>query len=389
MSVPSLQEFNLRRHLFSPLTFTDDPTFFPPPLTAFRYSMFHGRSGPRVYHAETEALGFILGKLRDSLETLALPNETAPYHVLAAAEWPRLRSLELYGDAPVAAAHDPPVISVLQQMPQLRSFCLKLACDEGQVRRVLVWPPDADVPSIPILPSLEVLTVTYPSPQDQLYSRVSSSIRSLSLDGFTPYISDLWPQRYDQRYLPPSRRTPVLPASEMLAVLGHCRSTRLHTLKIEYYVDFAEDELISTIAAMFPDIEFLRLCRYRAHVRDQPGEPEAECADVHSDAVHAPNLLMGRRGWEYFEQKHVNQYEGKLRALAARMVETLAPTVQTIAMLVPSEYSASQPCWTNFRILRDEVKNTEDGGPGGPDFPNFSVVKDGYERDYSWPEESI
>ncbi|KAL1947395.1 hypothetical protein VTO73DRAFT_14356 [Trametes versicolor] len=49
-------------------------------------------------------------------------------------------------------------------------------------------------------------------------------------------------------------------------------------------------------------------------------------------------------------------------------------------MLVPSEYSASQPCWTNFRILRDEVKNTEDGGPGGPDFPKFSVVKDGYER---------
>lgn len=66
----------------------------------------------------------------------------------------------------------------------------------------------------------------------------------------------------------------------MLAILGRCSAARLHTLKIEYYVDFAEDELISTITAMFPDIEFLRLCRYRAHVRDQPGEPEAECADV-------------------------------------------------------------------------------------------------------------
>lgn len=87
-------------------------------------------------------------------------------------------------------------------------------------------------------------------------------------------------------------------------------------------------------------------------------------------------------------------------------METLAPAVQTIAMLVPSDYSASQPCWTNLRILRHEVKNTEDGGPGGPDFTKFSLIKDGYERcvcsrcgsfsaltlvnlrDYSWPEES-
>ncbi|EIW60782.1 uncharacterized protein TRAVEDRAFT_28262 [Trametes versicolor FP-101664 SS1] len=189
----------------------------------------------------------------------------------------------------------------------------------------------------------------------------------------------------------------------MLAVLGRCRSAHLHTLKIEYYVDFAEDELISTIATMFPDLEFLRLCRYRAHVRDQPGEPEAECADrvagalkrltrlrtlqVHLDAVHAPDPIIGRRGLQHFEDEHVYHYKGRLRALAARMAETLAPAVQTIAMLVPSAYSPSQPRWTTFRILRHEVKNTEDGDTGGSDIPKLSLVSDASERYYSWPEE--
>lgn len=274
MSLPSLREFSLRNHLFCPQAFAEDPTFAPPPLTAFRCTSVDRRPYHHTYPAETEALGFVLDRLRGSLETIELLSDAAPFHTLGAAEWPRLRSLELRGDAPVTA-HTPPLHSVLGKMPHLRSLHLKLALPERHGDRVVICPPGDGVASQLSLVFLEELTITYPHPHDQLYPNLPSSLRKLSLECFLPFNSCA------RHMMHLKRQQTILSASDILTILGHCRTPYLHTLKIEYRVDGAEEALLSYIPVAFRDLKYLRLCRYRA---GDDTEPELDrgvgCASV-------------------------------------------------------------------------------------------------------------
>lgn len=147
---------------------------------------------------------------------------------------------------------------------------------------MLLWPPGIDMQPAHILPALEELVVTYPSSQDQLYSCLSSCMRSLSIECFDMSTSRVCPTTWYEMELlisgtRPKRQTPIPCASELLAILARCRTPRIHTLRIEYYADHAEDELLSHIVAAFPGLEFLRLCRYRAEGDE---EPQGACASV-------------------------------------------------------------------------------------------------------------
>lgn len=133
--------------------------------------------GPRAYPAETEALGFVLDKLRHSLERLVLSSDAAPYRVLAAAEWPRLRMLELRGDAPIVATCLPSLLSVLERMFSLVVYHGSLSRFLPRSARLLYYHCSVYIDFCPIY---VVFCTSRPSPWPDLSSfRVCNAFYSL------------------------------------------------------------------------------------------------------------------------------------------------------------------------------------------------------------------
>lgn len=186
-SARGLQELNLDGHFFCLDTFAPDPDFTPAPLTTFRCTIPHRRLVPvtRAFSTETEALTFVLERLRHSLEHLSLTTETAPLDMIRDADWPRLRSLHLAGDI-LPATHSLPWVSVLRHMPRLRVLSLRAAVPDdidNLTTHQIVWPRDTLLDILP-WPELEDLEVTYPDPEDRLFSHLPSTLRSLSIGRF-------------------------------------------------------------------------------------------------------------------------------------------------------------------------------------------------------------
>ncbi|EIW60792.1 uncharacterized protein TRAVEDRAFT_46034 [Trametes versicolor FP-101664 SS1] len=407
LSAPSMREFNLRHHLVeSPHACFEDPTFTPAPLTAFRCTIRDVRPGPRAYPAEAELLGFVLDKLRSSLEILSLSSDIAPYHTLRREEWPRLQSLSLYGDAP-APTRSTLLLRALEQMPQLRSLRFTLALLEGCGDRVLIWPPDVDPPRTRTLPLLEELAVTYPNLQDRLYSHLPSSLRSLSLEDFAPYTSHALGagrQSYDDA----GRSNSTLPSSEILAILRHCPTSSTRSFSVDYHVDGAEGALLAYIATAFPNLETLQLRRYRAQDAE---ESQEDCAmsvaralapltrlktlRIHLDVVPSPTLITGCFGGLLFDPMSMDAYRGNLRALMDIMVPMLSPALRTVRMLVPSPDLKSAPHWATIRVLRtdskdwDKVDYGDSSGHGFELMPHYQWENEGHweddpESDHWW-----
>lgn len=78
---------------------------------------------------------------------------------------------------------------------------------------------------------------------------------------------------------------------------------------------------------------------------------------IHLDALPAARVELGRRGGIHFVDEDIEMYSKELPALAELMARTLARSVQTIGVLVPSspEYV---PRWINLHILRDREKSS-------------------------------
>lgn len=266
-SARGLQELNLDGHFFCLNTFAPDPDFTPAPLTAFRCMIPHRRLVPvtRAFSTETEALTFVLERLHHSLEHLSLTTETAPLDMIRDTDWHRLRSLHLAGDI-LPATHSLPWVSILRHMPRLRVLSLRAAVPDDTdhlTTHQIVWPRDTLLDILP-WPELEDLEVTYPDPEDRLYSHLPSTLRSLSLGRFAFLAHHNWAlDEWEQQYSRP-QDVPMPRASELLQIARKCNTPNLRTLRLEYLADGddSEDELLSYIPAAFPRLESLRICRY-------------------------------------------------------------------------------------------------------------------------------
>ncbi|EIW60817.1 uncharacterized protein TRAVEDRAFT_71095 [Trametes versicolor FP-101664 SS1] len=372
ISARGLQELDLDGHFFCLNTFAPDPDFTPAPLTTFRCTIPHRRLVPvtRAFSTQTEALAFVLERLRHSLEHLSLTIDIAPLDMIRDADWPRLRSLHLAGDI-LPTTHSLPWVSILRHMPRLRVLSLRAAVPDDidhLTTHQIVWPPDTLLDTLP-WPELEDLEVTYPDPEDRLFSHLPSTLRSLSIGRFAFFAHHNWAlDEWEQQYSRP-QDVPMPRASEVLQIARKCNTPNLRTLKLEYLADgdASEDELLACIPAAFPRLESLRLCRYDTQDDAAAAGTALRVAQalsplshlrtfqVHLDAVPDPELARARRGC-YYAKESIAAYVRELKELADVMAQTLGPSVEAIEMFAPP--SRCVP----FDVVRSAAG--DDGSPG-------------------------
>ncbi|OJT02131.1 hypothetical protein TRAPUB_7426 [Trametes pubescens] len=209
-----------------------------------------------TYALESSYLRALVLTMSHTAESLTLPAETAPLSEMANMDWPRLHTLSLVG----RYTHPDQcriVPLLLLRMPNLRSLSIQVMECEG------MWRP----PLLKQLPEtgfrLRSLTVSYPNPEDPIFSYVGDDLTSLSLrDSPRHYFQS----RYVYRALPAIY--PILSASECLAILKRISAPRLLFLELVYQTDAAEDELLQYLPHAFPLLEELELHRYKVHRKD-------------------------------------------------------------------------------------------------------------------------
>ena len=241
------------------------------PITSFRcIPPDDYRDSHRFCIPDTMLAAVIARQAHASLETLVLPSEIAPYRAFWRQDWPCLRELTLrgrrfdIGDLGVPMA----LMPVLARMPKLHVLNLELSQPLG-IERQLMCPADwnAGCP----WPNLETLLISYPHPNDQIYTLLPSTLRTLALR--------CWPRHYLHQ-LPSSQMamdkgtwySPILTSSEMLSILRRCDTSgslrNVEHADLEFQEDDRYIELYRLISSVFPNVTSLTIHRYRQHGTD-------------------------------------------------------------------------------------------------------------------------
>lgn len=210
----------------------------------------------RTYALESSYLHALVLAISDTVESLTLPVETAPLLEMAAMDWPRLHTLSLVGRY-THPEQCRAIALLLPRAPHLRSLSIKVMQAEGMRRPALLkTPPDTSY-------NLRSLTVSYPDPNDPIFSYIGDGLTHLSLrDSPRHYFKS----RYSPRCLPAA--FPILAASECLAILKRISAPRLTALELVYEADGAEEELLRRLPRVFPLLQDVELHRYKASPED-------------------------------------------------------------------------------------------------------------------------
>lgn len=207
---------------------------------------------PQTYTLESNYLRAFVLSMSESAESLTLPVETAPLTEMAAMDWPRLRMLSLVG----RYTHPDQCRAIsllLSRAPNMHSLSIQVMQREGTRRPLLLQTaPENGY-------HLRSLKVSYPNPDDPIFSCIGDDLTSLALrDSPRHYYQD----RYHSAYL--LAMSPILTSSECLAILKRISGPRLSVLELVYEADAAEDELLQYLPQAFPLLQELELHRYRA-----------------------------------------------------------------------------------------------------------------------------
>ena len=294
LSTPQLRRFGLMTFLLCPREAPSETQADAlAPITTFRYDQRVLRSFLRTYPAQRDTLAFLLPRLHRSLESLHLPSEIAPMAALSATQWPRLRELSLSGEFRPDAEYPTPLVSLFSGMPGLRILNLAFALPRGVTRKQLVlWPEGyrhSDASQLP-WPDLESLTLSFPDPEDRIFSRLPPSLRRLSLRCTPRHCLHLWEgDKYDYY------SSPILYSSEMLEILTKISAPLLDYLQLEYIADDADDDLLRCISGKFPNVRSLEIQRFLAS-RDSE-EPVSVVSSASSLPLscpyeYEPNLII-------------------------------------------------------------------------------------------------
>ncbi|KAJ3017402.1 hypothetical protein NUW54_g591 [Trametes sanguinea] len=267
LSAPQLSTFDIFGRLYAGGTITSDDAFFSPgAITSFRYVPQNKRVRFTSSSAEKYIVRTILERLSTSLDVLHLPCESVPFRRLDRWDWSSLQELHLRGDGRRLLEYGVPLISILCRMSHLRRLSLKLARSRSKPLGA-IWPPNSAVKAIP-WPELESLTMTWLHPEEQLFRHLPSTLRDLHLR--------VWPRRYYpnpgfHEYRALQRLGKQLPnwvretpsASMVIQAIQSCRQISLRSFDLEYIADSNDIRLLQLVARSFPDLQYLRLYRYR------------------------------------------------------------------------------------------------------------------------------
>ncbi|EJF59125.1 hypothetical protein DICSQDRAFT_65656, partial [Dichomitus squalens LYAD-421 SS1] len=256
LSASQLREFTIRTYLFCPreAPAREIPLDHFARLTTFHYARLPSHFGLHG-DVQRESLAVVVGNLNLSLERLRLPSDLAPIATLASLPWPRLRELKLDGAYPPNL--DVPLIYVISRMPNLRKLALLFSLPwDDQSQRKALWPRGCSL-DFP-LPDLEELTISYPDPEDCLYSHLPPTLRRLSLRCCPHHCVHVWKPGDCRRWY-----SPIPHASQLWRILSDVKVPLLQHLQLEYIIDYADGALLGSIATLFPAISSLEIHRFR------------------------------------------------------------------------------------------------------------------------------
>ncbi|KAI0708627.1 hypothetical protein C8Q76DRAFT_627048, partial [Earliella scabrosa] len=233
-----------------------------------------------AYALEASCLDTLVSHMSQSAKCLVLPFETAPIDRMAQLNWPRLRELSLYGryTSPSQVTLLPALLSdLMSRMPALR----QLRVDVAQLPDCARAPILGRMLSTPRLkcPELRSLTVSYPDPEDAIFSILAPTLIHLSLRD--------WPRHYFHIHCPAETHAwvaPILSSSECLAILRRLESWQLESLELVYRADADEGNLLDYVSVSYPNLRSIELHRYRPHTDD--AVPHVSRSSLH--------LLLGR-----------------------------------------------------------------------------------------------
>ncbi|KAH9920512.1 uncharacterized protein BXZ73DRAFT_52177 [Epithele typhae] len=258
LAVPQLYRFDATGMLYHP----GDPlvpagTFASTPLSSFTYVAPPFPPSKRDTVAETALLGAALTALHETLVTLELPVESAPFGEMSTLQWPRLRDLTFRG--PYDPAHLPR-IKALSHMSSLRSLQLLFAfpgtSSLPQPQPIFHLQADERFP----WSRLEHLVVTIALPEDGLWSRLPTNLRQLCIRCWphhqTGYAlrdkqSDRWMQLIQDQTV-------------MRSITESCGARAISSLEVHYGVKNLDEEIafLRTLPSTFPLLNSLTLMRY-------------------------------------------------------------------------------------------------------------------------------
>lgn len=205
-----------------------------------------------VYALESSYLRALVLPMSAMAESLTLPVETAPLLEMAARDWPCLRTLAFTG----GYTHPDQCRAIpflLLRMPNLRSLSIEVAQSPEMLRPNLLKLPSQNVYH------LRSLKVSYPHPDDPIFSCLGDGLTALSL-------RDAPRHCFHERYTPasPFSSSPILTSFECLTILKRISAPSLSVLELVYHADTAEDELLQYLTRTFPLLQELELHRYKA-----------------------------------------------------------------------------------------------------------------------------
>ncbi|KAI0643824.1 hypothetical protein C8Q79DRAFT_915062 [Trametes meyenii] len=214
--------------------------------------------------AERLCLSSLTLGMEKTARVLQLPLGCAPIQEMAEKDWPSMHTLVLEGELPSSAGRQfcMGLSKILSRMPGLRCLAIRAALPKrtsvGRLR--ILGDPS---PLLPSCASLRSLTITYPDPNDAVFSLRAPQLEKLSIRD--------WPRHYSIRaehWYSNYWRSPVLFASEILPGLRRISTPSLASLEFVYIADRVDTDLLHHIVDAYPCLRHLELHRYR-HLDEQ------------------------------------------------------------------------------------------------------------------------
>ncbi|KAI0762116.1 hypothetical protein BD413DRAFT_606835 [Trametes elegans] len=246
-------------HVWPHVQYAPQLTFVVSPLTTYLQDLHPYRLAHRRYASDIRAFTYAISQpqVQKSLEVVRIPSEVMAFDEFGASELPRLKTLTLRGELDTPPA---PLISFLGGLPALEELQLNTARRANS--RLTFCPPNWSGKSP--WPRLRSLSVSYPEPDDPLYSHLPPSLRCLALR--------CWPRHYVHliahdclTFYKLGWRSPLLTATEMCRVLSRCRSSLIEELDVEFLQDEADLDVFRLVASAFPNLQTLTIHRYRQY----------------------------------------------------------------------------------------------------------------------------
>ncbi|KAI0634120.1 hypothetical protein C8Q77DRAFT_1109898 [Trametes polyzona] len=309
---------------------------------------------------ETACLSALVLGMRETARSLTLPMDTCPLRDMARLDWPRLHTIRLGGSFPRGAdrfiTHTLP--SFFRRTPHMEhiEITAALPIDTTVLCSVLGRARALDPVA---LDELRSLTVAHPDPEDAIFSTPLPNLVHLSIRDYPRRYDVLAEVYYQQRW-----RSPILSATEMLAILRRIRPYGLTSLEVVYLVDDSDPDLLDFITDCLPQLRHLQVHRYRRSPDEvvQYRDIARKLSSITGLTTLRLNLdLEGDPGpySDHISDVVLNQWRARLTDMGWEVLDILEPCTRLESVALLSNEYGPPSTWLPFRRFRRATRGMD------------------------------